>query len=77
MPNRKHLTGWLEHPLSMIDETLNISHQDGNLNFVMEEVVAVKYKIVLVLIQNVSSSTSNLNHLVAALRMTSSCQPIV
>jgi hypothetical protein len=61
----------------MIDETLVISHQDGNLNFVMEEVVAVKCKIILVLIQNVSSSTTNLNHLVAALRMTSSCQPII
>jgi hypothetical protein len=61
----------------MIDEALIISHKDGNLNFVMEEVVEVKCKIVLVLIRNVSSSTSNLNHLVAALRMTFSCQPIV
>jgi len=34
----------------MIDEVLIISHQDGNLNFVIEEVVAVKCKIGLILI---------------------------
>ena len=45
----------------MIDEALIIrSHQDGNLNFVMEEVVAVKCKIGLILIRNICSSTCNL-----------------
>ncbi len=45
----------------MIDEALIISHEDGNLNFVMEEVVTVKGKIGLILIRNICSSTCNLN----------------